>query len=111
MFEYIDFQIVAASLLLLISVGLLLNAKKKSNKNWELRLLLLFAILLPFYYSYDISSRVVENIQSIKNGNKLLCVAGLVSYKVSTKDGWSIDKNYFIKESVLIRADMCEDYE
>jgi len=110
MFDYLDQETIVAFILLTLVIGLL-RSTRESNINWDLRFLLLFAISVPFLSVYEQNSIALENIQSIKNGNNLKCVVGLNSYRVSTKDGWSIDKNYFIKESVLIRADMCEDYE
>jgi hypothetical protein len=110
MSDYLDQEIIAVSILLIFSTGLL-RSTRKSSINWDLRFLLLFAISVPFLHVYYQNSIAVENLQSIKNGNNLKCLAGLNSYKVSIKDGWSIDKNYFIKESVLIRVDMCEDYD
>ena len=110
MSDYIDQEIIVLFILLTLLTGLF-RSTRKSSINWDLRFLLLFAISLPFLLVYYQNSIGLENIQSIKNGNKLKCIAGLNSYRVSTQDGWSIDKNYFVKESVLIRADKCEDYD
>ena len=110
MFEYLDLEIIAASVLLALSIGTL-RATRKSNINWDLRFALLFAISLPLFYMYDANITVLNNIQSVKNGSKLRCEAGDNNYIVSIKDGWEIDKNYFLKESLLIRADKCELYE
>jgi len=43
------------------------------------------------------------------NGEQLICEGNDSNkYSVSSKEGWSRDKNYFKKESLMIRADRCK---
>ncbi|ADN08214.1 hypothetical protein [Sulfurimonas autotrophica] len=59
----------------------------------------------------------LQNINDFKNQNATLkCVSGgglytsADTYRVSLNDGWSLDKNYFIKESFMVDADKCEKF-
>jgi hypothetical protein len=110
MFEYLDKEIIVASILLIISIGLL-KGIGKNRINWYLRILFLFAISLPFIQIYDLDTTASENIQSLEEGSTLKCIMRDNSYRISTKDGWKINKNYFTKDSLLIRADKCEAHD
>lgn len=110
MFEYLDREIIVASILLIISIGLL-KGISKNRTNWYLRILFLFAISLPFVQIYDSDATASENIQSLKEGVTLKCTLRDNSYRVSSKNGWVVDKNYFVKESFMVRADRCTIYE
>ena len=110
MFEYLDKEIIVASMFLIVLIGLLKGIGKNST-NWYLRILFLFAISLPFIQIYDLDTTASENIQSLREGATLKCTLRDNSYRISTKDGWGIDKNYFAKDSLLIRADKCEPHD
>ena len=68
-----------------------------------------------FFSAYDEHSTGLENINDFKNKKATLkCVSGgglytsPNTYRVSLDDGWQVDKDYFIKESFMVRADKCE---
>ena len=107
MFEYLDREIIVASVLSIFLFGLL-RGISKNGTTWYPKILFLFAILLPFVQMYDSYTTASENIQSLKKGVTLKCTLKDNSYRVSTKDGWQVDKEYFIKESFMVRADRCE---
>ena len=57
----------------------------------------------------------LHNINDFKNKNATLkCISGggfytsADTYRVSLNDGWTLDKNYFIKESLMVAAHKCE---
>lgn len=111
MFAYLDREIIVASVFsILFSIFLLglLRSISKNRTTWYLKILFLFAILLPFVQMYDSYTTASENIQSLKKGVTLKCTLKDNSYHVSTKDGWQVDKEYFVKESFMVRADRCE---
>ncbi|MDQ7067973.1 MAG: hypothetical protein Q9M40_08365 [Sulfurimonas sp.] len=50
-----------------------------------------------------------ENIKKFKSAKVLRCTSKEQQYRVSKKDGWEVDKYFFIKDSLMIRADKCEE--
>ena len=110
MFEYLNFDLIKATIFLFIPISLLIFSRK-ANISQNLKILLVFLmsiVLAEAYYSY---SSALENIQSAKDGSHLKCSIGDNNYKVSMKDGWKVDENYFLKDSLLIRADKCETHD
>ena len=106
--EFIDPQLILSSLLLLLATFLLSAKKKGSEKGyltvWVLLILIIINISAPLHEA----SCAEDYINEFSRGNSLTCKNSRDQYRVSMKDGWEVDKNYFIKESLMIRADMCE---
>jgi hypothetical protein len=51
-----------------------------------------------------------SDIRDLTQGVTLIYEGGNTnSYRVSQKEGWSQDKKYFTKESLMIRADRCKE--
>jgi hypothetical protein len=108
MFEYMDKEIVVAFILLLLASLLFTFSARKTLENKKRLIItsllpILFMIVINF-----ISSGASSNINAVKNGVSLKCWDADKEYRVSLKDDWEIDKNYFVKESLMIRADKCE---
>ncbi len=70
--------------------------------------------ILYFLHSYENYSEIKENKEFFKNEKLLKCFSGggLYSesnkYRVSKSNGWSVEGDYFIKDSLMIRTNNCE---
>jgi hypothetical protein len=112
-FEYMEAQVITASIMLVI-VGLLLNysgSSKTYKLTTSIKLLLILAFILPFIaslYSISISN---ENIEYFKSGKELECTNDKSKFLVSESSNWILKDDNFIKDSLMIRADNCELYK
>ena len=113
MFEYLNY----GALSVLSSLGVLTIVIGLNNKKTPAVLysMILISTGLVFYNAHYEHSRVLKNINDFKNKNATLkCISGgglyarADTYRVSLDDGWQVDKDYFIKESFMVRADKCE---
>jgi|GEM_PF-1438711 len=108
--EFIDPQLILTSLLLLLATFLLsVSGKRKSSEKgylieWVLLILIVINIAAPLHEA----SCVEDNKNEFSHGSSFICENRSDKYRVSKKDGWEVDKSYFVKESLMIRADMCE---
>ena len=108
MFEYINsgmlIVIIIVTFMLIMFVLL-----EKGSRVGNIFILLLW-LTGSFYLIYDSYTTANSNIQSFKNNKVLQCTNGFnTTYRVSLKNNWELDKNYFIKDSLLIRAEKCEE--
>ena len=112
MFEYIDFEIVKAVLFSIAALYLLLastrSKKKPYAKYYHLVALLLLSSI--FIIAYMSESKSTENIKSFTQGRKLECQIDSALYSVSKEDAWVIEQGYFVRESLMIRADECHRF-
>ena len=119
MFEYAN----VGALVVLVAMGVLALVINKSKKNKRssgvgfIGYVLIMAFILLVWDSYSKYTGGKENIQSFKNGTyPLKCNSGggvyssPTYYRVSKNEGWSLRKNYFYKDSLMIRVDNCEEY-
>jgi hypothetical protein len=73
-----------------------------------------FIIFGLFYTAYDAYSDAKSNLCYFQEGNTLVCFSGggmytsANRYSVSKEQRWQMQKNYFKKDSLMIRADKCE---
>ncbi len=106
MFEYLITGAIVVGLLILFYQLL------KHEKYFLVLLGLLF--VTKIYGEYTTDRDIKENIESFKAGNNFICSSGgglynsANHYSVSKEEGWSIQKGYFKKDSILVRADMCK---
>lgn len=106
MFEYINVD--ALFVMLLVSLVIYYTDAK------YLLVLIIILVLLEFYSAYATDRDVKNNIKGFAQSDTLRCSSGggLYSksdlYSVSKKEGWILKKDYFQKESLLIRADQCK---
>jgi len=112
MFEYIDQEVVKATLLFIAMFYLLLasrsSKRKPIAKYYHVVALLVLSVL--FIDAYIRESKSSENIKRFSQGAKLECQIDSTLYRVSKGDDWVLDKAYFIRESLMIRADKCEEF-
>jgi len=114
MVTFLDKEVVVATLLGLFTIFLLINSQRKANQalrvNLFFKVTIALVILAPFIAMYYQKSKALENINYFKTKAPLKCeIENKGNYLVSKASGWSTYKEYyFIKESLLIRADSCE---
>lgn len=112
-FEYMEIEVVKVSIMLVI-VGLLLIgslSKRRNTNKSSIKLLLVFAFVLPFaasLYSIAISDKNVEYFKSTK---ELECTNDTSKFLVSKSKEWILKDDNFVKDSLMIRADKCELYK
>ena len=106
--EFIDPQLILSSLLLLLATFLLSASGKRSEKGYFIEWVLLILIIINIAVPLHEASCAEDNIRDFTNKNIFTCKNSGNQYRVSSKDCWEVDKSYFVKESLMIRADMCE---
>jgi len=121
MMEFLSFDLVKASIIGILTTGLVyasVLSKGKGEKELDttvwVKLFFLFVALffisLPFIDADNSQTTAKNNLIRFINGAKLICEGeDSNKYSVCNKSGWSRDKNYFQKDSLLIRADKCEE--
>ncbi len=114
MFEYLNYGALGVFGLFafILFIANLLNKKEKYTGLYLLLFILIGLVLLDAYNEH---TTALKNINDFKNKNiTLKCASGgglysaADTYRVSLDDGWRLDKNYFIKESFMVRANKCE---
>lgn len=118
MLEFISIETLKAVVVLMLAVALFYGAlysgkrakeKKRSLKTFYLILFTLF-VTLPLVDAYNTQINVKSKLQSFARGSTLICKGNdEKNYSVSKKEQWSIKSFCFSKESLLIRADRCEE--
>ncbi len=121
MMEFFSFELVKASIIGILATGLAyVSVLSKGKRDKELdttvgvkRFFLFVALVfisLSFIVADSYQTTAKNNLMRFSNGKSLICEGkDSNKYSVSSKNGWSRDKNYFIKDSILIRADRCEE--
>lgn len=112
--EFIDSEIMKAIIMLMLAFTLLLSSLNKKNKAFVPRWakgVYLFLALAPFLMAAIAMSNAEDNINKFHQGERLFCTADKQKYIVTKQSGWRVEGVYFIKESLLIRGDSCEQYK
>jgi len=118
MFEYANVDALVVFVVMgVLAVVLNKLKKKKSSGLGFIEYILIISFIILIWDSYSKYTAGKENIQSFKNmTHTLKCHSGggayssPTYYRVSKNDGWSLSKNYFFKDSLMISVDNCEDY-
>ena len=125
MTEFIDIEIIKAVIILFFASGLLIlsfridfHAKERQSatkkRSYEKYYWLAYIALLasiPFFKANSAKKDAEANIKSFKSAKVLRCSTQSNQYRVSKKDGWQRDKYFFIKDSLMIRADKCKEMQ
>lgn len=111
-FEYMDRNLVTASVLSLLML-LMINAsffkpKEKIKINIFLKIIIVVILLIPILEGYNLSNDAKSNIHYFQTAKTLTCKNLSGKYQISQINGWKVHRNYFIKDSLMIRADKCE---
>ena len=118
MLKFIDLNLVKVAIIGVFATWVAYTALKlKSEKSTStLQVKLFFVsvvsifIALPFIDAYMRFSTAQENIKSFHSGGSLICKGSNGNeYGVSSGNGWIEDKNFFTKNSLMIRVDNCEE--
>lgn len=115
MSEYLNYGALGVFIFFAIVVFFINYASKESHIGF----LIIVAICIGFIL-FDANSQhktALKNVSDFKNKRAVLkCISGgglyssANTYKVSIDDGWSVDKDYFIKDSLMVRANKCESW-
>ena len=112
MLEYFNYGGFTVFTLLAIVMLIVDSDKKKRVPLYIFLLVSVTAFLLLANYEYTTAQ---QNINNFKNKNTTLkCMSGggihsvSSTYRVSLNNGWQIDKEYFIKDSLAVRINRCE---
>ena len=122
MIEFIDSELIKALFLLsLILVFLVpslstqkkkskqLQSSKKSSAKYYWFAYVLFITALIFFQADSSMMQAKENVKLFRGAKVIRCTNDGSKYRVSKQDGWQVDGFYFIKDSLMIRADKCEE--
>ena len=101
---------VVATLFLLITYAILDFPKNKNRKS-GIRWVYIFIISIPIVVAFFTQIEADENMAHFKRGGVLKCKTGEYRYLVSKEEQWQLKESYFTKESLLIRADYCQEFE
>jgi len=114
MFEYLNYGALGV-FGFLVFIIFIVDSFSKKERATGLYILLFTCIGLIFIDAYNNHSTALKNISDFKTKNTTLkCISGrglytkADTYRVSLDDGWKLDKDYFIKESFMVRANKCE---
>jgi hypothetical protein len=109
MTEYFNYGALGIFGFFLLIIFLIDSSRKE--KSIGLYTVILICIGLIFFDAYNQHSTALKNINDFKNKNATLkCVSGgglyasADTYRVSLDDGWSLDKDYFNKESFMVQG-------
>ena len=113
MLEYLNYGGLGVFVFLIITMIILGHMNKRIPIASYIFLLVIIGAFL--FMANDEYMTAQQNINDFKNQNATLkCVSGgglytsADTYRVSLNDGWILDKNYFIKESLMVAAHKCE---
>ena len=119
MLEFFSGETLKAVIFLIFGLALLYGAtssnkrgKKKSGGTKAFFLLcVLISLTVPFIEATIAQSDAKSNLTNFVNGSRFICIESSdKKYSVSKKEKWSIKSIYFSKDSLLIRADKCEEF-
>lgn len=92
-----------------------IDYNSEEGKSIGIYILLSICLGLLLFDANDSHTTVLKNISDFKNKNATLkCTSGgglyssANTYRVALDDGWKVNKDYFIKESFMVRANKCE---
>ena len=106
MFEYMNMS--AFVVVLFFSITIFMTKDKFTA------ILVVFLYILIAYDAYSSYDNALENMKYFNNKKSLTCFSGggLYSsankYYVDKSSGWILKKDYFIKDSLMIRANKCD---
>ena len=108
MLTYISLDMIKASIMAVVILFLIAGAFKLRRRSILIAIGVIVATI--FIDAFNSSTSAQENIIHFQRGWQFICRSGNDNeYRASKADGWEIDKDYFSKETLLIRADRCEE--
>ena len=108
MLTYISLDMIKASIMAVVILFLIAGAFKLRRRSILIAIGVIVATI--FIGAFNSFTNAQENITHFQRGWQFICRSGNDNeYRVSKADGWEIDKDYFSKNTLLIRADRCEE--
>ena len=115
MLAFINYETVKSLIILLFAILLFIALLQSNTKHTNKKYRATIAIIVPIFIIITLvealitQSNAQTNLQNFTHGNSFICRGNDNNqYRVIKKDGWSIENSYFLKDSLLIRADKCE---
>lgn len=116
MFEYINpGAVILSGIILFLYIGIYIlslekkQTKQKGRKSNKFPLFIIVMVLAaPLLLSSYTKSNILENLKVFNYAKSLKCSNFSNSYIVSKESGWEISEDSFLKDSLLIRADKCD---
>ena len=116
MFEYVNTgsMVIGSIISAMLFFGAILASGKAIHENRKTKAPYFFlgaaalVIALIIGEGLDTKSRVENNISQFKKGGELRCSTFGTTYLVSSKNGWRLYKDSFLKDSILVDARFCE---
>ena len=116
MFEYVDTgsMVMGGIISAMLLFGAILASGKAIHENRKTKAPYFFlgaiALLMTTIIGegFDTKSRVENNISQFKKGGELRCSTFGTTYLISSKNGWRLHKDSFLKDSILVDVRFCE---
>ena len=115
MFEYMNYGGLGILLFIGIVIFTIDGIGKKKEISWGSYISIVVITGLLVFDARTKETDASNNIKDFQKKNLTLkCIVGggLYSipnkYRVSKSDGWSLDKEYFIKNSLMVKVSQCE---
>ena len=112
--DYLNYNaLVIMTIMLVGSIGIALGAKTNTFGFSFVMLVMIGLILFGANSEFETAK---SNKKEFKKGVMLKCYSGgglyggSTTYRVSKKGGWEFDKKYFVKDSISIGANKCEEW-
>lgn len=117
MFEYLNYGgLYTVVFVLLVSILVHRGSKDSDGGVYFIYILGFIMLVLLFFDANTKHNDAKSNIKEFHRGQSLRChsAGGLYSsgerYKVSEENGWTLDKNYFTKDSLAVEVHKCEKW-
>ena len=114
MLEYLDLELFKALLFLFVVIvtGYAFELKEVNQKDYKGKVFFMALVFMFIWFLNALYTKnsIEKNIADFVNGQVFICKGGDENnYKVGKVKGWRVENTYFIKDSLLIRADRCEE--
>jgi hypothetical protein len=117
MFDYINYGGLGVMLFLAVIIAFSDSIGKDKTVSWGFYIILMILVGVLLFEGNSKYTTSLDNIDKFQNKNATLkCIVGggmyssSNKYRVSQKDGWTLDKRYFIKDSLMVKASRCEEW-
>ena len=101
--------IVAVFLAIILASGKAHSENKKTKATPIGFTVISFILVFILSDGYTTKNKIEKNIALFNNKSALRCATLGTAYLVSKQTGWKLDKEDFIKDSILLNARYCEE--
>ena len=109
MWEYLDKGILLMSFLILCTyLALYIFSKKDKILITGLIALFITSVFGNILIAVSNYNKANTSIRSFVANNAIYCTHNSSKYKVSKSNNWQLEKIYFIKDSLMIKANECQ---